>query len=269
MRHNRFCTLTNPSKSRFKFRIGGFTLIELLVVIAIIAILAAILFPVFARARENARRASCSSNLKQIGLGLLQYTQDYDERLPAWANGPSTTSNATTSYKWIDAIFPYVKSEQLFTCPSDGATNNKYVFHRNLTAASNLFLGSYAANSMYRQTAASSNATPPTGDEGVGVALAGIEDPAGTVWAADGLRVDGTSSALLFGWATISAQPANPVTTIGGVQNMDRLYARHLDTTVVLYTDGHVKSQKLNSLAARRSVNNPNVLAAFTIQDDG
>jgi prepilin-type N-terminal cleavage/methylation domain-containing protein len=62
--------------------IGGFTLIELLVVIAIIAILAAILFPVFARARENARRASCQSNLKQIGLGIMQYTQDYDERMP-------------------------------------------------------------------------------------------------------------------------------------------------------------------------------------------
>ena len=60
----------------------GFTLIELLVVFAIIAILAAILFPVFARARENARRASCQSNLKQIGLGIMQYTQDYDEKMP-------------------------------------------------------------------------------------------------------------------------------------------------------------------------------------------
>src|SRR4028118_1774787 len=61
---------------------SGFTLIELLVVIAIIGILASILFPVFARARENARRSSCQSNLKQIGLGILQYTQDYDEKLP-------------------------------------------------------------------------------------------------------------------------------------------------------------------------------------------
>ncbi|MDH7569634.1 MAG: prepilin-type N-terminal cleavage/methylation domain-containing protein, partial [Armatimonadota bacterium] len=60
----------------------GFTLIELLVVIAIIAILAAILFPVFARARENARRSNCASNLKQIGMGIRQYSQDYDERLP-------------------------------------------------------------------------------------------------------------------------------------------------------------------------------------------
>jgi prepilin-type N-terminal cleavage/methylation domain-containing protein len=69
-----------PSRKR-----TGFTLIELLVVIAIIAILAAILFPVFARARENARRASCQSNLKQIGLAVYQYTQDYDEKCPSAA----------------------------------------------------------------------------------------------------------------------------------------------------------------------------------------
>lgn len=93
----------------------GFTLIELLVVIAIIAILAAILFPVFARARENARRSACQSNLKQIGLGILQYTQDYDERYPR----RDTSAGANSS--WVGQIMPYVKSEQLFKCPSSAA----------------------------------------------------------------------------------------------------------------------------------------------------
>src|SRR5687768_5924591 len=94
----------------------GFTLIELLVVIAIIAILAAILFPVFARARENARRSSCQSNLKQIGLGFAQYTQDYDEKMPItiyWTGAAvDTTQNGRGYYQgtnnypvsWVDEI---------------------------------------------------------------------------------------------------------------------------------------------------------------------
>src|SRR5215211_8817835 len=113
-----------PGEARTRMN-AGFTLIELLVVIAIISLLAAILFPVFARARENARRTSCQSNLKQIGLGLLQYAQDFDESLPGVWFGPGTAwdvqSDATTYYKWMDAIYPYVKSEQLFNCPSDSA----------------------------------------------------------------------------------------------------------------------------------------------------
>jgi prepilin-type N-terminal cleavage/methylation domain-containing protein len=88
----------------------GFTLIELLVVIAIIAILAAILFPVFARARENARRTSCMSNLKQIGLGIAQYTQDYDEKLL------SQTISTGQHFGYI--LQPYLKSQQIFVCPS-------------------------------------------------------------------------------------------------------------------------------------------------------
>src|SRR5690349_1235069 len=85
----------------------GFTLIELLIVIAIIAILAAILFPVFARARENARRSSCQSNLKQIGLAFAQYTQDNDERLPMAYNyyGGGTTGVPRT---WSGEIEPYL-----------------------------------------------------------------------------------------------------------------------------------------------------------------
>ena len=94
----------------------GFTLIELLVVIAIIAILAAILFPVFAQAREKARAAACLSNGKQMALGLMMYAQDYDERLPrVWTptfgakNGPRD---------WKDDIQPYVKNVDVFRCPS-------------------------------------------------------------------------------------------------------------------------------------------------------
>ncbi|MEO6907136.1 MAG: DUF1559 domain-containing protein [Abditibacteriaceae bacterium] len=101
---------------------SGFTLIELLVVIAIIAILAAILFPVFARARENARRASCQSNLKQISLGIMQYLQDYDGIFPQYYLyfyiSPGIT-DGTRAMGWGDVIQPYLKSGQVFKCPSE------------------------------------------------------------------------------------------------------------------------------------------------------
>jgi len=107
---------------------SAFTLIELLVVIAIIAILAAILFPVFAQAREKARQASCLSNVKQLTLGWIMYAQDYDEQFPQWKwsenfksswgdQGSKTPNNATTL--WTNAIFPYVKNTQVYYCPSD------------------------------------------------------------------------------------------------------------------------------------------------------
>jgi prepilin-type N-terminal cleavage/methylation domain-containing protein len=93
---------------------SAFTLIELLVAIAIIAILASILFPVFGRARENARRTSCMRYLKQIGLGTLQYTQDYDEQFMVGMN--------STGGAWAGTTAPYLKSAQVFTCPSDTTT---------------------------------------------------------------------------------------------------------------------------------------------------
>ncbi|MDR3710923.1 MAG: DUF1559 domain-containing protein [Capsulimonadaceae bacterium] len=96
----------------------GFTLIKLLVVIAIIAILAAILFPVFAQAREKARTATCASNLKQIGLGMMQYTGDYDECLPIG------TFSGSSGMGWASQIYPYVKSNGVFTCPDDVSDPN-------------------------------------------------------------------------------------------------------------------------------------------------
>ena len=154
---------------------SGFTLIELLVVIAIIAILAAILFPVFARARENARRSSCQSNLKQIGLGILQYAQDYDENIPAayYNDSPSGTAYSSAHnnsghalsttdcggivpngrYKWMDAIYAYVKSEQLFNCPSITYRGNagpyRYCDSGPVSNPSGSKYGSYAVNALF------------------------------------------------------------------------------------------------------------------------
>jgi prepilin-type N-terminal cleavage/methylation domain-containing protein/prepilin-type processing-associated H-X9-DG protein len=105
----------------------GFTLIELLVVIAIIAILAAILFPVFARAREKARQTSCLSNVKELGLGLLMYVGDYDECFPF---GKWLDASGSGSY-WYDVIQPYLKNRQILLCPSwDG--NPGYGYNRRM-----------------------------------------------------------------------------------------------------------------------------------------
>ncbi|MBD3292375.1 MAG: prepilin-type N-terminal cleavage/methylation domain-containing protein [Armatimonadia bacterium] len=131
----------------------GFTLIELLVVIAIIAILAAILFPVFARAREKARQTSCLSNLKQIALGALMYAQDYDERTLKNGDWDGT-------HYWQLTIEPYTKNEQIFACPSDG--RGDFMYH-----GQHLYFG--YANMTHR-----------------GQVLANIKKPAQTVMTGDG-----------------------------------------------------------------------------------
>jgi len=103
-------------------------LIELLVVAAIVAILSAILFPVFGRARENARRASCASNLKQIGLGIMQYAQDHSDKLPAFVRRTCATEAAGNKFMqeltlWSDVMRPYLSNLQVFRCPSQTNVN--------------------------------------------------------------------------------------------------------------------------------------------------
>ena len=97
-----------------RIQVRAFTLIELLVVIAIIGVLAAILFPVFAQARERARQTTCASNLKQIGLGILQYVQDFDECYPG---GSVVVQSMHSGYFWTNWVYPYVNSTTVFNCP--------------------------------------------------------------------------------------------------------------------------------------------------------
>jgi prepilin-type N-terminal cleavage/methylation domain-containing protein/prepilin-type processing-associated H-X9-DG protein len=132
----------------------AFTLIELLVVIAIIAILAAILFPVFATAREKARQTTCASNLKQIALGTMQYCQDYDENLPCGGGvGGPIDLGWDTAISWVGQIYPYVKSAGVFICPSDpnpaepgGLPGGSY---QELSYAYNMNIGEYWGGSSF------------------------------------------------------------------------------------------------------------------------
>ena len=215
-----------------KAEINGFTLIELLVVIAIIAILAAILFPVFAQAREKARQSTCLSNCKQIGTALSMYVDDYDEMFPPMfdlgVTIPTGYAGPASKYKtadwiivgdgsfwtWMDCVFPYTKNIKIYECPSGKKNFAGYGVNGYLSIGTGKPYGSRT----YPET-------PRT--------LTNIKKPSETVFCSDGYTT--AASTLML---------SNP-TVILGMPEKD--IARHNGGLNYTFTDGHAKFYKQNA----------------------
>jgi prepilin-type N-terminal cleavage/methylation domain-containing protein/prepilin-type processing-associated H-X9-DG protein len=205
----------------------GFTLIELLVVIAIIAILAAILFPVFAQARAKARQTTCLNNMRQLGTGLMMYAQDWDETLPLndyIGNGLGPLPgwrDPRAGESWCSGIYPYVKNSQIYACPE------AYV---------------YTENNPWR--------SPEKDEDGVvsylmnyatrGRALAAFPAPAGLIFLHEGDRR----------WRACHCrpEPERPTSRFYVEINRDFYDTRHQDGTNLLFCDGHAKWRKKASI---------------------
>lgn len=231
----------------------AFTLIELLVVIAIIAILAAILFPVFARARGAARQAACMSNEKQVALGIMMYLQDYDERCPRAANNTSPEEKlkveifpgqrGDNAFSSADSkagrpagiLYPYIKNDAIWRCPQDPTIYNPQILNTNMSlGVANAT--SYHLNLYLTGFRIDVNADPEI-TSGEGLLNAAVPRVAQTIVARDGDSSDGTN--------------VLNKTNIGGALPGEQLYTKHSDHTQAIrhsgkgnyiMLDGHVKT---------------------------
>jgi prepilin-type N-terminal cleavage/methylation domain-containing protein len=214
----------------------GFTLIELLVVIAIIAILAAILFPVFAKAREKARQTSCLSNMKQIGLAFAQYTQDYDERYSA-RDMAGPINSQSYSFRW--AINPYTKNTQIFKCPSNPTLNVDQGFYDIASAkvpTSTQISTNYVLNDAGGNNGGQFNGQYPS--------LAQITAPAQKLLMVEETRQSWDDYASPWWCAGANADGS------GTSSNFSYAYLGHTNQMNALYADYHAKSTRAASTAA-------------------
>jgi prepilin-type N-terminal cleavage/methylation domain-containing protein/prepilin-type processing-associated H-X9-DG protein len=255
----------------------GFTLIELLVVIAIIAILAAILFPVFAQAREKARQAACLSNLKQIGSALMMYTQDYDETLPNRSYNadkgvcfdPSvlgaeagTTNPYCTSYAWQWQINSYLKNNNVYVCPSSTGRSYKKTVAANTDSLAVPIPTSYGINTDIYQYSANDQ---PNADENGPISLAQMTAQASTYMAADAIVVGFNSrwidrlryaniDSLGIKEKSVSADPNNPYksATFPTPTSVSASAARHQGGENIIFADGHAQFRQVGRISSFR-----------------
>jgi prepilin-type N-terminal cleavage/methylation domain-containing protein/prepilin-type processing-associated H-X9-DG protein len=224
----------------------GFTLIELLVVIAIIAILAAILFPVFAKAREKARQTSCLSNVKQIGLAVLSYAQDYDEMYPRAAAGASGTPRTY----YFQILTPYIKNKQIWKCPSIPSSSSYtycYIFHRYSSSMIPDGVFSVGDPMSYVWNYGMG------GDNGASVSMGQVVAPASVFMLWDGAAGDVDATTQSAGISSSYKRVANHG------QSVDK--PLHNDGDNYVYADGHAKYNARNAVPysgdIRFSITNP------------